>query len=46
MSRFALAVVYGAAGAAIAYAAGANPIWATGVGLVVAVAAWALNDRH
>lgn len=46
MTRLALSVVYGAAGAAIAYAAGATPPWAAGVGLIVGAAAWALNQPH
>jgi hypothetical protein len=36
MSRFVLGVVFGAAGSAIAYAAGANTYWTVGVGVIIA----------
>lgn len=40
MNRFVLGLVFGAAGSAIAYAAGASPYWTVGVGAVVACLIW------
>ena len=45
MSRFASAVVFGAACAGIAYAAGTGPGWTVTVGVIAACEAWALARR-
>ena len=40
MNRFALGLVFGAAGSGIAYAAGASPYWTVGVGVIVTCLIW------
>lgn len=40
MNRFVLGLVFGGAGSAIAYAAGANSYWTVGVGVIVACLVW------
>jgi hypothetical protein len=40
MNRFALGLVFGAAGSAIAYGAGASTYWTVGVGVIVACLIW------
>lgn len=45
MSRLASAVVFGAACAGIAYAAGATTPWTVTVGLIAAAVLWALARR-
>ena len=45
MNRFVTGLIFGAACAGIAYAAGASPGWTVTVGLIAAAVLWALARR-